>query len=148
MSMAPSLGYRRPRIVPDSRAEFSSRAAWQHRYIRALTVTDSLIVVGAVSAAQWLRFGAAPTAVDARELGQFSSTGLSIGVVVARSAERRVGKECVSTSCALVTGVQTCALPISCPWRRRSGIGVRASCRTPVRSFPRVLRGSIDTYVL
>lgn len=83
MSMAPSLGYRRPRIVPDSRAEFSSRAAWQHRYIRALAVTDSLIVVGAVSAAQWLRFGAAPTAVDARELGQFSYTGLSIGVVIA-----------------------------------------------------------------
>lgn len=83
MSMAPSLGYRRPRIVPDSRAEFSSRAAWQHRYIRGLAVTDSLIVVAAVSAAQWLRFGAAPTAVDARELGQFSYTGLSIGVVIA-----------------------------------------------------------------
>src|SRR3546814_491483 len=30
-----------------------------------------------------------------------------------RSEERRVGKECVSTSSALVTGVQTCALPIS-----------------------------------
>ncbi|MBJ7480092.1 sugar transferase [Rhodococcus erythropolis] len=83
MPMAPSLGYQRPRIVPDSRAEFSSRAAWQQRYIRALTVTDSLIVIGAVSAAQWLRFGAAPTAVDARELGQFSYTGLSVGVVVA-----------------------------------------------------------------
>src|SRR3546814_105550 len=29
-----------------------------------------------------------------------------------RSDDRRVGKECVSTRCALVTGVQTCALPI------------------------------------
>src|SRR3546814_656640 len=39
----------------------------------------------------------------------------SVGGIVetVRSAERRVGKEGVSTSCALVTGVQTCALPIS-----------------------------------
>src|SRR5574340_637349 len=47
-------------------------------------------------------------------LGQYVQRCLCIDKQIARSEERRVGKECRSR---LVTGVQTCALPISDqPW--------------------------------
>src|SRR3546814_92599 len=50
-----------------------------------------------------------------------------------RSEQRRVGEECVSTRSTLVTGVQTCALPISsasmATWLRSSGDSPRPAKR-------------------
>src|SRR3546814_505318 len=42
----------------------------------------------------------------------FNTSEFGPGLVSERSEARRVGKEWGSTSCSLVTGVQTCALPI------------------------------------
>src|SRR3546814_381159 len=59
-----------------------------------------------------------------RELGRFSQCPRHIHSI-ARSEERRVGKECVSTCRSLVNGVQTCALPIC--WCYRSYISLHVA---------------------
>src|SRR3546814_589167 len=63
-----------------------------------------------------------------------------------RSEERRVGKECVSTSCALVTGVQTCALPIC--WMRSARPARRQQAAAPARDWLKACSPSLWAMIM
>lgn len=57
------------------------RRAWQTKYIRRLVLTDALVVIAAVSVAQWLRFGDAGALVQSNTLSNVSYGLISAALV-------------------------------------------------------------------
>jgi len=67
------------RLVNKGSLQHNSRSLWQHCYVSRLRIIDSVVVAGAVAAAQVARFGATPETVSAGISG-FSYTMVSIAL--------------------------------------------------------------------